>query len=302
MRSARWCNNMAILYSFKEGFSGFRRARLSSVITIFTMTISLLLLGLFAIIYRNTNSIIQSFRDKVEMEVFIASEADSAHTAAIRSALLNVPGIQSASFISKEEAAKIFKKEFGEDINAVLDFNPLPASFKLRLVDGYKNSDSAKVVYSALTKIDGVDDVVYRKTLLEILDRRVKVFIGASAAIGLTLLIAAVFLVSNTIRLTIYAKRKMITTMKLVGATRGFIRMPFLIEGMLHGVLGGILSACMIWSIVYLAKKFVSAELSDFFAVEAYFYAAMIAFGMVLGLLGSGWSVKRFISESIVLN
>jgi cell division transport system permease protein len=293
---------MAILYTLKEGFSGFKRARLSSVITIFTMTISLLLLGLFAIIYRNTNSIIQSFRDKVEMEVFIAAEADSAQTDSIRTAVMTVPGIISAQYISKAEAAKIFKKEFGEDINDVLDFNPLPASFKLRLDTDYKNSDSARAVHAALTQIEGVDDVVYRKTLLEILDRRVKIFIGASAAIGLTLLIAAIFLVSNTIRLTIYAKRKMITTMKLVGATRGFIRMPFLIEGMLHGLLGGLLSAGLIWSIIFLARKFVSAEMSEFFAVEIVFYAAMVLVGMVLGLLGSGWSVKRFISENIVLN
>jgi len=153
-----------------------------------------------------------------------------------------------------------------------------------------------------LTGIEGVDDVVYRKTLLEILDRRVKIFIGASAAIGITLLIAAIFLVSNTIRLTIYAKRKMITTMKLVGATRGFIRMPFLIEGILHGLLGGLLSAGMIWSIVFLARKFVSAEMSEFFAVELLFYIVMVAVGMLLGLLGSGWSVKRFISENIALN
>ncbi len=293
---------MTIFYSFREGFSGFKRARLSSVITIFTMTISLLLLGLFAIIYRNTNSIIQSFRDKVEMEVFIASEADSASTEKIRSAVTDVPGVLSASYISKEDAAKIFKKEFGEDINSVLDFNPLPASFKLRLENDYKNSDSAKTVYTALSQIEGVDDVVYRKTLLEILDRRVKIFIGASAAIGLTLLIAAIFLVSNTIRLTIYAKRKMITTMKLVGATRGFIRMPFLIEGMLHGLIGGGLSAGLIWTIIYLAKTFVSAELSEFFTVEYYFYATMVCSGIILGLLGSGWSVKRFISENIVLN
>lgn len=293
---------MTIVYSFKEGISGFKRARLSSIITIFTMTISLLLLGLFAIIYRNTNSIIQSFRDKVEMEVFIASEADSASTDKIRSEVTGVPGVLSASFISKEDAAKIFKKEFGEDINSVLDFNPLPASFKLRMENDYKNSDSAKAIYAALSRIDGVDDVVYRKTLLEILDRRVKIFIGASAAIGLTLLIAAIFLVSNTIRLTIYAKRKMITTMKLVGATRGFIRMPFLIEGMLHGLIGGGLSAGLIWTIIYLAKTFVSAEPSEFFSVEIYFYATMVTFGIILGLLGSGWSVKRFISENIVLN
>jgi cell division transport system permease protein len=293
---------MAFLYTVKEGFSGFRRARLSSVITIFTMTISLLLLGLFAIIYRNTNTIIQSFRDKVEMEVFIAAETDSTRIDSIRTQLMDVPGILSAAYISKNEAARIFKKEFGEDINAVLDFNPLPASFKLRLAPEYRNSDSANAVYAALSGIEGVDDVVYRKTLLEILDRRVKVFIGASAAIGVTLLIAAIFLVSNTIRLTIYAKRKMIATMKLVGATRGFIRMPFLIEGMLHGLLGGLLSAGLIWSIVYLARRFFSAELSEYFAVDAVFYVVMVSVGVVMGLLGSSWSVKRFISGNIVLN
>lgn len=293
---------MAFIYPLKEGFSGFKRARLSSVITIFTMTISLLLLGLFATIYRNTNSIIQSFRDKVEMEIFIASEADSAQTEKINSAMAEIPGIVSAQYISKETAAKIFKKEFGEDINAVLDFNPLPASYKVRLESGYKNSDSAQNVYSALMAIDGVDDVVYRKALLEILDRRVKIFIGASVTIGLTLLIAAMFLVSNTIRLTIYAKRKMITTMKLVGATRGFIRMPFLIEGMLHGLLGGGLAAGMIWSITYLARTFVSVELSEFFTVELYYYAVLMGFGILLGLIGSSWSVKRFISENIILH
>jgi cell division transport system permease protein len=293
---------MAFLYTIKEGFSGFRRARLSSVITIFTMTISLLLLGLFAIIYQNTNSIIQSFRDKVEMEVFIAAETDPVRIDSIGTVLSEVPGIAGSQYISKAEAARIFKREFGEDINAVLDFNPLPASFKLRLQPEYRNSDSAAAVHAVLSGIEGVDDVVYRKTLLELLDKRVKVFIGASAAIGLTLLIAAIFLVSNTIRLTIYAKRKLIATMKLVGATRSFIRMPFLIEGMLHGLLGGLLSAGLIWSITLLARRFVSTELSEFFRVDPLFYAIMITIGIILGLLGSSWSVKRFISENIALN
>ncbi|MDD8018884.1 MAG: permease-like cell division protein FtsX [Bacteroidota bacterium] len=292
---------MAVFYILKEGFSGFKRARLSSIISIFTMTISLLLLGLFVIIYRNTNQFIQAFRDKVEMEVFLSAEVTDSLSAGMKMQFLNMPGIVSASYISKDDAAKIFKKEFGEDITAVLDFNPLPASFKLKFASDYKNSDSAKVIHDALMKIRGVDDVVYRKALLEILDRRVKTFVGASAAIGLTLLIAAIFLVSNTIRLTIYAKRKMITTMKLVGATRGFIRMPFLIEGMLQGFIGGALAAGLIYGIIFAAQHFVGNDLSEFFTVEIYFYAAMILFGIFLGLIGSGWSVKRFISEKIVM-
>lgn len=292
---------MAFLYTVKEGLSGFRRARLASVITIFTMTISLLLLGLFAVIYTNTNAIIQSFRDKVEFEVFLAVEADDAQAGRVHDALLAVPGVESAAFISKEDAAAIFKREFGEDIRTVLQFNPLPASFKVRLEPEYRNSDSARIAASRLGALEGVDDVVYRKALLEILDRRVKMFVSASAAIGATLLIATLFLVSNTIRLTIYAKRKMITTMKLVGATRGFIRTPFLIEGMLHGVTGGALAAGLIAGFVLAARTFVSADLSEFLAVEGWFYGVLVAAGVVLGLLGSLWSVKRFISETIVL-
>jgi cell division transport system permease protein len=293
---------MSLSYTLKEGFSGFRRARLSSVITIFTMTISLLLLGLFALIYRNTNQVIQSFRDKVEMEVFLAAELNDDETAALKQRILAMPGISGSTYISKDDAAAIFKKEFGEDINAVLDFNPLPASFKLRLAPEYRNSDSAGMIHDALSRLNGVDDVIYRKTLLEILDRRVKVFVGASAAIGATLLIATLFLISNTIRLTIYAKRKMINTMKLVGATRGFIRMPFLIEGMLHGLAGGSLAAGLIWGIFYIARNFISADLSEFFSVDLYYYGIMVGSGVLLGLLGSAWSVKRFISENIVMN
>lgn len=293
---------MAFLFTLQEGIKGFKRARLSSVITIFTMTISLLLLGLFAVIYRNTNQIIQSFRDKVEIEVFLEVEADSVETARVHNLLREIPGVFSITYISKDDAAKIFKKEFGEDIRSVLDFNPLPASFKLRLLPEYRNSDSANVIHNAVKKIEGVDDVTYRKALLEILDRRVKIFVGASAAIGVTLLVATLFLISNTIRLTIYARRKMINTMKLVGATRSFIRRPFLIEGMLHGLLGGTLSACCIWSIAYLGRTFISSELSEFFYVEPYYYGILVAAGTLLGFLGSRWSVKRFISEKIVMN
>ncbi len=292
---------MSAFYTLKEGFSGFKRARLSTFISITTLTIALLLLGLFSIIYMNTESIIQSFRDKVEMEVFLEEPMADSSAVTIQKQFLQIPGITGIKYVSKSDAAKIFRKEFGEDIYSVLDFNPLPASFKLQLDDEYKNSDSAVILHQTLKSIKGVDDVIYRKTLLEILDRRVKIFVTASIAIGSVLLIAAIFLVSNTIRLTIYAKRKMITTMKLVGATRSFIRMPFLIEGMLQGFFGGAIASGMIYSIVFFTRTFVGSDLAEFFVVEPLFYVVLVFSGILLGLLGSGMSVKRFISENIVL-
>jgi len=292
---------MNIFYILKEGISGFKRARLSMVISIFTITISLILLGLFTIVFRNTNQIVESFRDRVEMEAFLEEPVTAETSPLIEKKILAIPGIKQVRFISKEEAAKIFKDQYGEDIHNILDFNPLPPSFKIYLEQEYKNSDSAKVIYSRLKLVGGVDDVIYRKTLLELLDRRAQLFAMGSLAAGVALLITAIFLVSNTIRLAIYAKRKIITTMKLVGATRMFIRLPFLVEGIIQGILGGAFSAGFIYFVVDYASKLFGGDLAPIVFVEPVFYLVIIGAGTLLGFLGSVISVRKFISESVVL-
>jgi len=292
---------MNIFYILKEGISGFKRARLSMVISIFTITISLILLGLFTIVFRNTNQIVESFRDRVEMEAFLEEPVTEATSPIIEKKILGIPGIKEVKYVSKEQAAKIFKEQYGEDIHNILDFNPLPPSFKVYLEQEYKNSDSAKVIYGKLKQIGGVDDVIYRKTLLELLDRRAQMLAMASLAAGLALLITAIFLVSNTIRLAIYTKRKIITTMKLVGATRMFIRLPFLVEGIIQGVLGGLFSSGFIYLVVDYASKMFGGDLAPIVYVEPTFYFVVLTAGTLLGFLGSIISVRKFITESVVL-
>ncbi len=290
---------MSFSYILKEGISGFKRTRLSMAISVFTITISLILLGVFAIIYRNTSDIVQSLRNRVEMEAFLEEPIDEQTYPVIEKRLLAIPGIQSVTFISKEQAAKIFKNEFGEDIHSVLDFNPLPASFKIHLADGYKNSDSASVIYQQLKATAGIDDVIYRKTLLELLDRRSRAFVLISLALGIGLTIIAIILVANTIRLAIYAKRTIITTMKLVGATRAFIRMPFIIEGIIQGFLGGAFAAGILYSIIHYAAQLLGSELAEIVLVQPWFYGVVFAAGIVLGMIGSMFSIRKFIGESI---
>ncbi len=290
---------MKLYYVFKEGISGFKRTRLSMAISVFTITISLILLGAFAIIYRNASDIVQSFRNRVEMEAFLEEPIDEQTYPVIEKRLLAIPGIQSVTFISKDEAAKIFKEEFGEDIHSVLDFNPLPASFKIHLVDSYKNSDSARVVYQQIKSTAGVDDVIYRKTLLELIDRRSRTFVLISLALGIGLTIVAIILVANTIRLAIYAKRKIVTTMKLVGATRAFIRMPFIIEGIIQGFLGGLFAAGILYGVIHYAAQLLGSELREIVLVQPWFYGAVFAAGIVLGMLGSLFSIRKFIGENV---
>jgi cell division transport system permease protein len=140
-----------------------------------------------------------------------------------------------------------------------------------------------------------VESVEYRKALLDVIDERAKTVHNITLGLGLLVGLSAIVLVSNTIRLAISAKRQIIRTMELVGATRWFIRQPFLLEGFLQGLLGGILAAGVLYAILVYALPFVSTELADFIQVQPNYYVAVIGLGVALGLIGSSISVLRFI-------
>ena len=199
---------MSILYVTKEGLAGFRRAKLSALGSIVTITIALLMVGLFYVLSSNTARIVRDLREKLEMDVFIEEPVSRKRLKEIEERLTTQAGVERVQFISKEDAAKIFKEEFGEDINKVLDFNPLPPSFKVFLREDYRTSDSALGVTSQIKEIKGVDDVVYRKDLLQFLDQRTRVLYRVGLIVGILITVSSIFLVSNTIRLTILAQRK----------------------------------------------------------------------------------------------
>lgn len=291
---------MSLAYTLKEAFSGFSRTKLATFGSIFTICIALLLLGLYYVLSINTSRLIQSIRDRVEMEAFCEEPISRQRIQELQQELRAIEGIKSVRYVSKEEAAKIFKEEFGEDITNVLDFNPLPPSFKIYLENDFKNSARANEVFQHIKALKGVDDVIYRKDLLEFLDRRIGIVHTIGLVLGIMLGISAIFLVSNTIRLAIYARRKIIQTMKLVGATRWFIRTPFLLEGMIQGLLGGILAAAIIYWIFDFASGWVTPDFREFFRVDLRLYVLLVAAGVLLGLMGSVISVRRFIGESVV--
>ncbi|HWP83153.1 MAG TPA: permease-like cell division protein FtsX [Bacteroidota bacterium] len=290
---------MQIGYVLREGFSGFKRAKLSMAAAIVTVTISLLLLSFFTILLVNVNAVVESLRDRVEMEAFLADHLTPEAANAVRARVAALEGVGDVRFISKEEAAKIFQEEFGEDIHKVLDFNPLPASLKIFLQDGYKTAAGAETVAKAVREIKGIDDVIYRKTLLEMLDRRAMTFLWLAFGVGVFIAISSIFLVANTIRLAIYAKRKIIQTMKLIGATRSFIRFPFLLEGFFQGLIGGIGAAGIVYIVFEYLERWVSIPLSEFVRVDPVYYGSIVGAGCLLGILGSMISIRRFIGEGV---
>jgi len=288
---------MSLSYVLKESFSGLKKAKMSGIITLFTITISLLLLGIFILVLTNINDVVQHIRDRIEIELFIQDGLNQTKKDSIYKNVINIPGIKTAKFISKEDAAKIFFEEFGEDINKVLDFNPLPESYKISLIDDVKNSNDLQKITQELKTISGVDDVIYRKTLLELLDRRSKLFSQISLVVGIIISVISVFLISNTIRLVIHSKQKIIETMKLVGASSVYIKVPFVLEGLFHGFLAGIIASLILFSIIHFILPIIGEDLFSYITVAYYFFPGIVLLGCTLSLIGSVLSTKIFINK-----
>lgn len=286
---------MSLSYTVRESFSGFRRTKLSSTISIVTICISLLLLGAFAFVTIQASRFIESIRNKVEVEVFLQEPITPEEVSDLARTITGFDGVEQAIFVTKEEAAQIFKQEFGDDIYRVLDFNPLPPSFKITLQPQFRNAGAVARLDDRLKGLKGVESVLYRRALLELIDQRTATVNRITLGLGIVISLSAILLVSNTIRLAIYAKRKLIRTMELVGATRSFIRMPFLVEGVLQGLVGGLAAGGFLYVVLEHLLRWVAPEFASIASMEGAFYGFVACGGILLGLIGSGISVIRFI-------
>jgi cell division transport system permease protein len=286
---------MSLSYLLAESVSGFKRTKLSSIVSVMTICIALMLLGVFVVVTTNAARFVEALRSKVELEAFLREPMTPVELDSLRSKVRAVEGVASVTYVSKEEAAKIFKQEFGEDILDVLTFNPLPPSLRIGLVPGSITAAGARAASSRIADMAGVDTVIYRRALIELIDRRAGQFNSITLALGVLIGLSAILLVSNTIRLAIYAKRKLIRTMELVGATWSFIRLPFLLEGVIQGVLGGAVASGILYLAIDRLLPALSQEIAAYVQVRPGFYLLILAGGTVLGLVGSLISVIRFI-------
>lgn len=289
--------NSGLFYSLREGLDGFRRAKLASFVALLTMTFALILLGVLSVVAVNVSGLVDAMRSRIEFEAFIDNGLDPTEIAALRRKILQVRGVAAAQFISKEEAAAIFKREFarngkdGESFLDALDANPLPASFRITLQKEFQNSAAAQRLVQEMEKLEGVDEIVYRRELAEALDRYVQWTLLIGAALGLVFCAGAFLLVINDVRLVIHAKRKLIEIMQLVGATRGFVRRPLLLQGFLQGALGGLLAS----GFIFLAHRLLRLQLNTTLQLPEFLFAGLIVAGILLGLAASYLGARKYI-------
>ncbi|MFQ6618644.1 MAG: cell division protein FtsX [Fidelibacterota bacterium] len=291
---------MALIFSLKEGLSGFKRAKLPTIVAVLTISTALSLMGIGGVVGMNIAKIINYVRSQFDMEVFVNPAFPEEKIPLLRQQILSFEGIDEIRYISKSEAAERFNREFGENIFEVLEINPFPPSFNIKISKNYNSLPQLIEISKKLESLPGVDEVKYRKELLFLIDRYIRISVIIGLILAGVIIFASVLLVSNTVRLTIFAKREIIETMRLVGATDSFIRFPFLIEGLFQGLLGGIISVVFIGVLIKIAKFSLSGLLPvDRLNIDYRFYAYIILSGLVLGFLGSIISIKRFLSREI---
>jgi cell division transport system permease protein len=282
---------MSLFFHLKEAIKGLTKARLATILSLTSITLTIILMAVFIIFSLNLNTWITSFREKIELEVFLQPTVPEKQIPEISKKLNDIAGIRSSQYISKEEAAIRFKEEFGQDIYEVLDTNPLPRSFIITLVDSTRNSKSIERISANIRDMVQVEDIVYQKDILESIDKYITYILLGALFIGILITLIAVALIYNTIRLTIYARKDAIYIMRLVGATQAFIRTPFIFEGMLQGVIASSLACIITHYIVKIVMHFIYPFL--IFNNQVYFY--LIGFGLIIGVVSASLSVAKFL-------
>ena len=287
---------MSLGYILKEGFAGFGRAKLASFTSVFSLFIATLLIGVLFRLGFNAYEISQQLRQQVEVEVFLNNMTESERSN-LESRLLQEPGISRLTYISQDSASHLFQAEFGMGADAISELDFLPASYRVVVSDDYTIAQIDSLT-RVINRYDEVDDVRFNMALLREIEDRTEIFVIAGSGIGIFIVLVAMILVFNTIRLTIYAKRDLIRAMKLVGATHGFIRRPFLIEGVLQGILAGGLASATIyllfeWGIPALFPQI--GVLSWPYGRWYFLAGGVVLLAVIMGWFGSRWAARRFI-------
>lgn len=272
-----------------------------SLVTLSTIAISMLILGLFSLIYLNVQQSLHQMGGELQITAYLQETISSEQAEVLRSKVADWPEVEKITYISKEQALARFRSQLREYAGILegLKENPLPASLELTLMPQYGRSGNIKELSTRLGRLPGVSDVQYGRKWMA----KLRVFIEVMKLVGITvgglLLIATIFVISNTIKLTFYSRREELEIMRLVGATDFFIKAPFLIEGLLHGLGGALLAAGGLSLLVLFLFSHLDLPLR--LAVMAgslptgQLVAGFLGLGLLLGVLGSMVSLRRFL-------
>ena len=291
-----------IIY-YKRAIKDIFDHRFLNAVTIVTIAVAILIASSFALFFVNANAIVNSWKKGIRIMVYLKPNSPERKVDDIKSKIEVMKGVKNVRFISNKEALQRLKNQMKRQSSLLDDLqeNPLPDAFEVQLTDDFQNQDKVETLATHLESLSQVDEVEYGQVWLGRFTNILNLFRLTGYTMGALFLVATILIVANTIRLMIYSRREEVEIMRLVGATDGFIRAPFYIEGLIQGALGGIFGLGALFGIFMVISSNVDKSVtSSLFAIRFLSWKAFLGIlicSMFVGWVGCFISLKQFLKQ-----
>ena len=280
--------------------TGSKRGKGSYFVSTISISLVLIVVGMLVFILLNARLISDHVRRNIGFAVIVKDNKNEAEIKRVQKILDTRPFVYSSTYITKEQAAKSFKKEMGEDFEAILGGNPLLPSIEIRLNPEYANNDSLAVIEKGLARFDIIHEVYYQKSMIESINENIHRITLLFLIVGAVLVLISFTLIRNTIHLAVYSQRLLIKTMQLVGATPFFICKPFVYGSMWRGFFGALIANLILLGAIFVVQEKVSKVIN---IMHMDVIVVMVGFVMLSGVLlsfFSAWfSVRRYLNKDL---
>ncbi|MCD6658569.1 MAG: ABC transporter permease [Lentimicrobium sp.] len=276
-----------------------RRLQTSTATTIISISLVLFMLGLLGLIVLHAQKLSDYVKENIGFSVIIKEDVKEPGIIEFQKKLDIEPFVKSTEYITRERAAKELTEELGEDFVGFLGYNPLLASIDIRLKADYANNDSLAMLEKKLLAKPVVKEVFYHKSLVELVNQNIRRISLVILAFTAVLLLISIALINNTIRLSVYSKRFIIRSMQLVGATQAFIRKPFLLKSLLHGLISAVIAILLLGVVLYFSRQALPelVDLQDIDMILSLF-GIVTALGLIITGLSTLFAVRKFLRIS----
>ncbi len=283
----------------KENGLSKTKLRSSYLTVVVSLSLVLFLLGVLGFVLINARELSDYFRESLSFAVLLRDDAKEADIRMLQKDLDAKLYVKSTEYVSKEEAAVKMKEDLGEDFVDFIGDNPLPPSIDVYLYAGYTSPDSVAKIEKYVLEYSFVKEVYYLKSLLFLINENVRKISLFLLVISSFLFLIALTIINNTIRLSVYSRRFLIRTMQLVGATRAFIRKPFLMQSAFHGLLASLIAMSLLMGLLYLIEKeFFLMFSSGSTELLLLLGVSMMVTGILISIISTFFSVNRYLSIS----
>ena len=283
--------------SVKENKINKRRLKSSYITTTISLSLVLFMLGLVGLLLLNAKKLSDLVKENINFTVILKSDVKEVDILKFQKTLDALAYVKSTEYITRERAAKEFTKSVGEDFVKRIGYNPLLSSIEVKLHASYANSDSITKIESSFKKNEMIQEIIYEKSLIHLVNENInKISLIILSFCGLLFLIA-IALINNTVRLLVFSKRFVIRTMQLVGATKGFIRRPFLFNSLFYGFIASIISISLITGILYFSQRELQGiDLILDVKLLGILFSSIIALGIIINIVCTFFALNKYLN------